>query len=84
VTAAAADDEYGQTTSPAFSLNRRSVSTISTIPGTVSLRAQSRCSSQANETQLIGWPPAWATRSSPARCASVEVPPTASTTGYTS
>jgi hypothetical protein len=47
---------------------------MSTIAGTVSVRPQSRCSSQASETQLIGWPPAWVTRSRPARCASGEVP----------
>ena len=51
------------------------------IAATVSSRAQSRCSSQASETQLIGCPPAWSTRSSPARWASAEVPPIASTTG---
>src|SRR6266576_2205672 len=66
------------------SLSRRAVSTISTTPATVSERAQSRCSSLANETQLTGWPPACTTRSRPARCASSEVPPIASTTGYTS
>ncbi len=32
---------------------------------TVSWRAQSRCSSTARETQLIGCPPAWITRSRP-------------------
>jgi hypothetical protein len=37
---------------------RRSLMTISTICGTVSTRAQSRCSSQASETQLIGLAPA--------------------------
>src|SRR6266536_3246876 len=40
------------------------------IAWTVSWRAQSRCSSQASETQLIGCPPAWITRSRPARWAS--------------
>jgi hypothetical protein len=54
---------------------------MSTIAGTVSTRAQSRWSSQASETQLIGCAPAWTTRSSAARCASTEVPPIASTTG---
>src|SRR5579871_1276986 len=58
---------------------KRSVSTIWTTSATVSSRAQSRWSSQASATQLIGWPPAWITRSSPARCPSSEVPPTAST-----
>ena len=43
------------------------VKTISTIPGTVSTRAQSRCSSPASDTQLIGCAPACVTRSSPAR-----------------
>jgi alpha/beta hydrolase fold len=47
---------------------------MSTIAGTVSTRAQSRWSSQASETQLTGCPPAWVTRSRPARCASGEVP----------
>jgi aryl-alcohol dehydrogenase-like predicted oxidoreductase len=64
-----------------YSLVRRSVSTMSTIAGTVSVRAQSRCSSQARDTQLTGCPPAWVTRSSPARWASGEVPAIASTTG---
>ena len=64
--------------------NSRLVNTMSTISGTVSTRAQSRCSSQARDTQLIGCAPAWVIRSSPAWCASGEVPPTASTTGYTS
>ena len=63
------------------SFNRRSVRTISMIAWTVSWRAQSRCSSQASETQLIGCPPAWMTRSRPARWASGEVPPMASMTG---
>src|SRR5258708_5203765 len=40
--------------------------------------------SDANETQLTGWPPACTARSRAARCASSEVPPIASTTGYTS
>src|SRR5712692_9505550 len=66
------------------SLSSRSVSTISTTRAAVSSRAQSRCSSAPNETQLMGLPPAWTTRSRPARCASSEVPPIASTTGYTS
>src|SRR6266498_3754325 len=52
------------------SFSRRSVRTISMIAWTVSWRAQSRCSSQASETQLIGCPPAWITRSRPARWAS--------------
>src|SRR4029079_12040046 len=65
----------------AHSFRRRSLSTISTIAGTVSRRAQSRCSSQASDTQLIGCAPAWTTRSSPARWASSDVPPIASTTG---
>jgi hypothetical protein len=39
---------------------------------TVSWRAQSRCSSTARETQLIGCPPAWITRSRQARWASGE------------
>ena len=37
---------------------RRSLMTISTICGTVSTRPQSRCSSQASDTQPIGLPPA--------------------------
>jgi len=64
-----------------YSFSRRLVKTMSTIAGTVSVRAQSRCSSQASETQLIGCPPARLTRSSPARWASGEVPAIASTTG---
>ena len=64
------------------SLSRRSVSTISTTPAAVS-RAQSRCSSAPRETQLMGRPAAWTTRSRPARWASTDVPPIASTTGYT-
>jgi len=64
-----------------YSCSRRSARTMSTIAGTVSTRAQSRWSSQASETQLIGCAPAWTTRSSAARCASTEVPPIASTTG---
>ena len=60
---------------------RRVVSTMSTISPTVSMRAQSRCSSPARPTQLIGRAPACTMRSRPARCASSEVPPTASTTG---
>ena len=63
------------------SFSRRSVRTISMTAWTVSWRAQSRCSSTARETQLIGCPPAWMTRSRPARWASGEVPPIASTTG---
>jgi hypothetical protein len=63
------------------SFSRRSVRTISMIAATVSWRAQSRCSSTASETQLIGCPSAWITRSRPARWASGEVPPIASTTG---
>jgi hypothetical protein len=38
---------------PDFALDTRSTKTA----GTVSWRAQSRCSSQASETQLIGCPP---------------------------
>ena len=49
------------------SFSRRSVRTISMIASTVSWRAQSRCSSTARETQLTGCPPAWITRSRPAR-----------------
>src|SRR6476660_917108 len=52
--------------------SRRSVSTIWTTSGTVSSRAQSRWSSHASETQLTGLPPAWTTRSSPARWASTD------------
>src|SRR6266566_813822 len=63
------------------SFSRRSVRTISMTAATVSWRAQSRCSSTVSETQLIGCPPAWITRSRPARWASGEVPPIASTTG---
>jgi hypothetical protein len=48
---------------------------MSTMSGTVSRRAQSRCSSQANDTQLTGCPPACRIRSRPARWASGEVPP---------
>ena len=40
---------------------------MSTTSGTVSLRAQSRCSSQPRDTQLTGLAPAWTIRSSPAR-----------------
>ena len=36
---------------------RRDVRTMSTMSGTVSVRAQSRCSSHASETQLIGCAP---------------------------
>src|ERR1022692_2028551 len=53
----------------AHALSRRSVSTISMTSATVSSRAQSRWSSTASATQLIGVPPAWTTRSSPARWA---------------
>ena len=49
---------------------------MSTTSGTVSVRAQSRCNSQASDTQLMGWAPAWTMRSRPARCASGDVPPT--------
>jgi len=63
------------------SLSRRSVRTISMIAATVSWRAQSRCSPTASETQLTGCAPACITRSRPARWASGEVPPIASTTG---
>src|SRR6478672_3163623 len=59
----------------------RWVSTMSITSSTVSSRAQSRWSSTASATQVIGLAPAWTTRSSPARCASSEVPPIASTTG---
>src|SRR5450432_471816 len=69
------------TYTPALS---REVRTMSTTWGTVASRPQSRCSSHANDTQPIGCAPAWTMRSRPARCASSEVPPTASTTGYTS
>src|SRR5260221_92911 len=47
----------------------RVVKTMSTTSATVSRRAQSRWSSHAKETQLIGCAPAWSRRSSPARCA---------------
>jgi hypothetical protein len=47
-------------------------------------RDQSRCSSPAKDTQVIGRPPACITRSKPARWASTDVPAIASTTGYTS
>ena len=57
---------------------------ISANLAAVSPRTQSRCSSHAIWTQLIGFAPACATRSNAARWASSEVPPTASTTGYTS
>ena len=40
------------------SCNRRSLSTISMTPGTVSVRAQSRCSSHASDTQPMGLAPA--------------------------
>ena len=63
------------------SFSRRSVRTISLIAVAVSSRAQSRCSSPASDTQPIGCPPAWITRSRPARWASGEVPPITSTTG---
>lgn len=60
---------------------RRVVSTMSTTSPTVPTRAQSRCSSPARPTQLTGCAPARTMRSRPARCASSDVPPTASTTG---
>jgi hypothetical protein len=63
------------------SFSSRSVSTISTTCCTVSRRAQSRWSSHASATQLTGRPPACSTRWMPARWASSEVPPIASTTG---
>src|SRR5215204_1820590 len=65
----------------AHAFSSRSVSTISTTSATVSSRAQSRWSSHASATQLIGCAPAWTTRSRPARWASSLVPPMASTTG---
>src|SRR6201982_2984150 len=63
------------------SFSKRSVRTISMTCWTVSWRAQSRCSSTARATQPIGCAPACMTRSRPARWASGEVPPIASTTG---
>jgi hypothetical protein len=42
--------------------SNRSLSTISTTSATVSSRAQSRWSSTASATQLIGRPPAWTAR----------------------
>src|SRR4029077_16888106 len=63
------------------SLVSLSVRTICPTSCTVSRRAQSRCSSTARETQLTGLAPPCTTRSVPARCASTEVPPMASTTG---
>jgi hypothetical protein len=63
------------------SFHRRSARTISAIASAVSWRAQSRCSSHASETQVIGCPPACSTRSRPARWASGVVPPIASVTG---
>src|SRR6266436_7353455 len=65
----------------AHSLSRRSVSTIWTTSATVSCRAQSRCSSHASATQVMGCAPACTTRSRAARWASSLVPPIASTTG---
>ena len=53
-----------------YSFSSRSVRTIWMTSATVSSRAQSRWSSTASATQLIGWPPACTTRSRPARCAS--------------
>jgi hypothetical protein len=50
------------------------VRTMSTTAGTVFVRAQSRCSSHANDTQLIGCAPARTMRSSPARWVSTDVP----------
>ena len=59
-----------------------SANTMSAKPGAVLSRFQSRCSSQASWIQLMGMPPAWVMRCSPARWASRDVPPTASTTTW--
>ena len=47
-------------------LRRREMSTVSTTSETVSIRAQSRCNSQASDTQPMGCAPAWRMRSGPA------------------
>ena len=48
--------------------------------GTVSSRAQSRCSSEPNTVQVIGIAPAWVMRSTAISCASRLTPPDASVT----